>query len=230
MPTARYSPSVAVVNGTVYVVGGSNIAGTTAFTSVEAYDPEQDKWTTVAPLLTGSVALNAANLNGILYACGGYSTGAVSTNEYYTIPVSTDPADGLTPSAAELNGSVKPVGSVASVSFEYGTTNAYGQITPSQPVLGVSEVEINSSLSGLTPSTTYHFRLVGNFDGVEIRGLDHSFVTPAAPNNSTLIAKYKAQIKKLSKQIKAAKKRGASATVKKLTKTLKKVRNLLAGL
>jgi hypothetical protein len=54
-------------------------------------------------------------------------------------------------------------------------------------------------------------------------------VTPSV-DNSALKAKYTAEIKKLTKQIKAAKKKKATATVKRLTKALKKVKALLAGL
>lgn len=54
-------------------------------------------------------------------------------------------------------------------------------------------------------------------------------VTPS-PANTALIAKYQAEIKKLTKQIKAAKKKKATATVKRLTKALKKAKALLAAL
>jgi Tol biopolymer transport system component len=49
-------------------------------------------------------------------------------------------------------------------------------------------------------------------------------------DNSALIAKYKADIKKLTSQIKAAKKKKKATIVKKLTKKLKQVKGLLAGL
>lgn len=49
-------------------------------------------------------------------------------------------------------------------------------------------------------------------------------------DNSALIAKYKADIKKLLAQIKAAKKKKKATIVKKLTKKLKQTQGLLAGL
>ena len=57
-------------------------------------------------------------------------------------------------------------------------------------------------------------------------------VTPVPPgaDNSALKAKYLADIKKLSKQIKTAKTKKQSTTVKKLTKKLKAVKALLAAL
>jgi hypothetical protein len=61
----------AVINGKLYVVGGTS-GNVTAFTTLEAYDPSTDAWTTHAPMLTPRFALGAGEVNGILYAVSGY--------------------------------------------------------------------------------------------------------------------------------------------------------------
>jgi N-acetylneuraminic acid mutarotase len=85
MPTPRYSPGVADVNGTLYAVGGYQAYGRYP-AAVEAYDPASDTWTTRASLPTLRQGLGAAVVGGILYAVGGYrsaSGGPLGTVEAY---------------------------------------------------------------------------------------------------------------------------------------------------
>jgi N-acetylneuraminic acid mutarotase len=72
---------VGVVNGILYAVGGGN----TAFVStVEAYDPAANTWTTKAPMPTERSALAVAVVNGRLYAAAGANAyGPVATFEAY---------------------------------------------------------------------------------------------------------------------------------------------------
>ncbi len=67
----------------------------------------------------------------------------------------------LTLNTATLNGSVNPNFLETDITFEWGTTTDYGNsVTPSQsPVTGNSTVIISTDLAGLTPGTTYHFRI-----------------------------------------------------------------------
>jgi phosphodiesterase/alkaline phosphatase D-like protein len=48
------------------------------------------------------------------------------------------------------------------VHFEYGKTKAYGSVTTESGSIGSDEAQhlTGAKLSGLTPSTTYHFRAV----------------------------------------------------------------------
>ncbi len=60
-----------------------------------------------------------------------------------------------------LDGTVNPLGSSADWYFEYGTTTAYGSQTATQNAGGgVTNVAVNSTITGLLPGTTYHVRLV----------------------------------------------------------------------
>jgi Tol biopolymer transport system component len=65
--------------------------------------------------------------------------------------------------------------------FEYGPTPAYGQSTPARTIAAGSEpVAVKASLFGLTPGTTYYFRVVAsNADGA-VEGPDGQFATGQA--------------------------------------------------
>jgi N-acetylneuraminic acid mutarotase len=70
MPTGRYGAAAAVVNATIYAIGGYTNGTATAV--VEAYDSSTDTWTTKAPMPAGPRSYLAAGVvNGIVYAVGG---------------------------------------------------------------------------------------------------------------------------------------------------------------
>ena len=60
-----------------------------------------------------------------------------------------------------MHANVDPYDSPTSYFFEYGPTTAYGSRTPvASAGGGIEAVDVLASLEGLTPETTYHFRLV----------------------------------------------------------------------
>jgi hypothetical protein len=91
-------------------------------------------------------------------------------------------ATDIGPTTATLNATVNPNGLATTVHFEYGTTEAYGQRTPDEDAgSGGAETGAQEAITGLTPGTTYHFRVVAtNADGTTT-GSDASFKTAAAP-------------------------------------------------
>ena len=92
----------------------------------------------------------------------------------------TGPATAVTSSAAGLGGSVDAHGAPTADWFEYGPTTAYGAKTPAADA-GTGAGTAAASLTGLTPATTYHYRLVAANSGVTIRGADQTFTTAAVP-------------------------------------------------
>jgi len=78
MPTARSQTASAVINGKLYVAGGTGNCGTCAlFKMLEVYDPQTDTWdTTKAPLPTGQAAGGGVALDGKFYVLGGAQTQA----------------------------------------------------------------------------------------------------------------------------------------------------------
>lgn len=90
---------------------------------------------------------------------------------------------GVTSSGATLNGSVNPEGEATTYQFDYGTTTGYGASVPApagSAGSGTSAVNESSALTGLTPSTTYHYRIEATDATGTSLGADEQFTTPAA--------------------------------------------------
>ncbi|MGN6662672.1 MAG: hypothetical protein ACTHK6_00480, partial [Solirubrobacterales bacterium] len=104
----------------------------------------------------------------------------------------TSPASGVEPSGATLNGTVNPQAVDTHYYFEYGTTTSYGSDQPAPPGTdagsGTSSVGAGTTLSGLVPATTYHYRLVASSSAGTSYGADQSFTTPALPPSVTVEA------------------------------------------
>ncbi len=95
----------------------------------------------------------------------------------------TSGASGVDTASATLNGAVNPNGQDTSYYFQYGTTTSYGSQAPTSAVAlgaGASPVAVANAISGLTPSTTYHFRVVAQSVGGIVQGADQTFTTGAA--------------------------------------------------
>ncbi|OYW76315.1 MAG: hypothetical protein B7Z37_09475 [Verrucomicrobia bacterium 12-59-8] len=93
--------------------------------------------------------------------------------------VNTLDATVVTTTTATLNGMVNPSGSVTSASFQSGTTNAYGTSTAVMLTQnsGSAPQMVSTTLSGLTPATTYHFRVTATNAGGFANGDDLTFTT-----------------------------------------------------
>jgi hypothetical protein len=63
--------------------------------------------------------------------------------------------------------------------FQYGKTTQYGSTTPTQQVLSYLETTVNFVVTGLSPGTTHHYRLVSDFSGL-CHGQDVTFTTLGA--------------------------------------------------
>jgi len=97
--------------------------------------------------------------------------------------ITTDPATNLAAYSATLNGTVDPHGLATTVHFEYGTTSSYGHVTANRNYTGNTAQNVGQNITGLTPNTTYHFRLVGNNSSGTNYGSDRIFTTlsPTGP-------------------------------------------------
>ena len=101
----------------------------------------------------------------------------------------TGGATKISPQSATLNGTVNPRSKDTVYFFQYGPTVAYGAQTPD---IGAGAGAVNAaaaaSVIGLTPATTYHYRLVArNADGTTT-GSDRSFKTANQPLGFSLEA------------------------------------------
>ncbi len=92
----------------------------------------------------------------------------------------------LTSTSAVLTGSASPAVPATSYHFEYGTTTAYGALTPSTALAAPENV--SAPITGLLPGTTYHYRLVvvaGYVPPQNIDGQDMTFTTPTVAAATT---------------------------------------------
>jgi hypothetical protein len=92
-----------------------------------------------------------------------------------------EPASFLAAKAATLTAKVNPEHSPTEFHFDYGTSEGYGQETPAESAgSGFASAFVSQRVEGLTPATTYHFRVVAtNEQGMTERGPDETFTTGA---------------------------------------------------
>ena len=81
-----------------------------------------------------------------------------------------------------LNGSVNANGTSTAISFEYGTSTAYGSTMDASTniLTGSSLTDVSAGLTGLTPNTTYHFRVKATNAAGTVTGEDLTFSTLAS--------------------------------------------------
>jgi hypothetical protein len=127
--------------------------------------------------LTGSTKYDfrivTTNTNGTTYGLNQVFTTAAPVKP----KVETKPASNVTETEATLNGTVNPEGVETKYYFEYGETTSYGSKTAEVSAgSGTSTLEESKAITGLTPDTPYHFRIVAtNSEGVTAYGSDQVF-------------------------------------------------------
>ena len=90
----------------------------------------------------------------------------------------------LTQTAATLNATINPNNQDTSYHFQFGPTTAYGTTLPAPDAdigSGYGNVVVGQQLTGLSPGTTYHFRVIAtnatSLPGGTV-GADRTFTTP----------------------------------------------------
>jgi hypothetical protein len=180
--------SGATLNGNVTPNGLSTTAHfeygtTTAYGSVTADQSAGSGGTAVAlsAPLSGLSPGTTYHYRLVASSVGGATQGADATFTTASLAppaVTTSAASGVTMSGATLNGSANPNGSSTTAHFEYGTTTAYGSVTADQSAgSGGTAVALSAPLSGLSPGTTYHYRLVATSVAGTSQSADRTFTT-----------------------------------------------------
>jgi alpha-tubulin suppressor-like RCC1 family protein len=115
----------------------------------------------------------------IWHGCIGGSIGGAPT-------ALTVAASNVTSNSATLKGTINPNNLLTTALFEWGTTTNYGYTTTGKS-LGSGSTSTNTSytLIGLTPSTTYHYRVVASNGAGSTEGDDRSFTTQSAGGGGT---------------------------------------------
>jgi hypothetical protein len=162
----------------------------------------------VSASIAGLLANHIYHFRVVGHNNGGTSFGAdrIFTTLAATGPpvVATSPATLIASLSATLNGSLNPHGLTTTVSFQYGTTTAYGSTTPMHSQTGNTYRNITANISGLGPNTVYHFRIVATNSAGTRMGGDRMFTTlaptglPVATTNpATFIASFSATLNAL---------------------------------
>ncbi len=96
--------------------------------------------------------------------------------------VTTLSATAVAQTHATLRADVNPHGKATTYAFQYGTSAAYGAQTPGRAAgAGTAVKRVTFKLTGLTPGTAYHYRVIAsNADGTSI-GSDRAFKTTLPP-------------------------------------------------
>ena len=88
----------------------------------------------------------------------------------------------ITDASAVPGGRVDPNHSHTTYHFEYGTDTTYGNSTPVDSAgSGARSVAVSKTITGLQPSTEYHFSLVASNATGDTPSADHTFTTDANP-------------------------------------------------
>jgi hypothetical protein len=198
-------PSIAFSGNTPYVtfredVGGSTDAVVGHFASPASFVTDSND-TAITPTATANIrqpissGCIATPFNGDGAACQGGSLGTpfflttqgTTTRGLFAsayepeAPVSGS-ATGVGTSQAMVSGSVNPRGAAVSVSFQFGTSTAYGQSTAAQRIApATASTPFSAQLAGLPAGTTIHYRAVAASDFGTFTGADQTLVTAPAP-------------------------------------------------
>ena len=121
--------------------------------------------------ISGAVVSGAPGIGGAPISSGNSTTYTQSTRSR----------------GATIKGGIYPNGSDTTWWIEYGPTTSYGSQTPHVDIgSGTAPVSVTGYLSGLSPATPYHYRLVTSNSLGTTSGYDYTFTTPqSSPNDPT---------------------------------------------
>lgn len=148
--------------------------------------------TTLAAILGSATLAAAAWIGGPAIAVA--TTPAVTTPTSPTTPTNPEPpkvatsaVEGVSQTAVTLTASVNPGGAETTYRFEYGTSTSYGLKTAEATVpAGTTAVTVKASVTGLTPATSYHARIVATNAAGSVQGADKAFTTASAPRRPSV--------------------------------------------
>ena len=136
--------------------------------------------TGLSPGTTYRFRITAENSEGKT-ASGGELT--FSTAVRVAPSAETSAVSSVTQTSATLTGKVNPHGEVTKCKFVYGPTTAYGQEAPcaSSPGEGFAPVSVTATISGLSPGTVYHYKVVAENAVGPASGVDQELRTLTPP-------------------------------------------------
>jgi Galactose oxidase, central domain/Kelch motif len=169
-------------DGKALIVGGSNTSSKTLKTT-ELFNFETNTFEPSSELTEPREGPGVVKFpDGSLLIVGGYNQTAhfLNTTEASPAVSATGVASSVGVTGATLNGTVFPEGPSMAY-FQYGTSTAYGLSTARRSAgSSLTPLSLSAAVTGLAPTTTYHFRLVDEQSG-STYGADQTFTTAPAP-------------------------------------------------
>jgi hypothetical protein len=163
-----------------YVDLGGNQGTSPAFVDAAAGDYRQRPASVTIDAGLDDFANGALDVDGDPRRVGTTDIGA---DELVPRPAATtEPAGAVTSQSAMVSGRVNPKGAPTTYRFEYGTTTTYGRTTPVTAAgSGKTAVVAAAAVGGLSPATTYHYRIVAANAGGVTTGSDRTLTTTTVP-------------------------------------------------
>lgn len=197
---SQFSQTNVAAVGPLVDAGGSTVAADPSPSSHVLYVDEgnviADYDTSGEPMrlwTSGASGLGVAgNAAGDIYAADGRMVEILGPSEVVPAQIDSEFATEVTPTSASLGGQINPNGADTTYYFQYGTENctehANSCITVPGTDLGSEESDqaFSTYVQGLTPDTTYHYRIVAHNDNGAVEGADHTFTTQAAESKFAL--------------------------------------------
>jgi hypothetical protein len=183
---SNIGPSSATVAGTVNPQGLATTylfeyGKTTSYGSKTASKSAGSVTSTLAVSTSISSLSPGTTYHYRIVATSSAGTSKGADRSFSTIPpptVATGEANNIGPTSATVAGTVNPQGLATTYLFEYGKTTKYGSKTASKSAgSGTSTVAVSSTISSLSPGTTYHYRIVATSSAGTSKGADRNFKT-----------------------------------------------------
>jgi DNA-binding beta-propeller fold protein YncE len=187
--SSEYPPTAVAVDqasGDLYVDQGTSVARFLASGGSEAYD---SFGAVGSNALAGGAGIAVNGSTSEVYVADA-ARNRVDVFDVTTVAgASTEAASPVSAVAATLHGAVNPAGiPVTACQFEYGTKGGVypnsipcvPAVSPGSPLTGTSPVAVSAELAGLSPVTTYHYRLAATDANDTNYGGDQTLTTPPA--------------------------------------------------
>lgn len=193
------TPSSSSITGTSATITANsynmNVVASSGTAYLQYKKASAGSWTTATSSVTtsGNLSSNLTGLSmGTLYDVRvliernteNATSVAGTTHQFTTLAPSatTNAASDITSTTATLNGTYNAqnavIGAPVTVRFEWGSTPSYGNtVTITTSATGSGSTPTSTGLTGLTPSTTYYFRLVALNADATTNGAQETFTT-----------------------------------------------------
>jgi hypothetical protein len=168
-PVSSITATSAVGNGNIIYNGDASVTARGMCWSTSHNPSLADLWSVngsgIGPFTSNITSLNPGTLYYVkAYATNSYGTGYGNEVTFTTLNppnAATTLPSLITTVRANLNGIVNAKNNSTVVTFEYGLTMGYGssKTADQSPVAGNSDTPASVTLTGLTPGTTYHYRI-----------------------------------------------------------------------